>query len=156
MMDLKGEHEALRAYLRELDGWLSGLDAALESPPEERLGLLRERMSNLYYGLLHIRDAVGAHTEKDRAILFTRLESGVVQALEKQHEHNRSELNRVITVIAEATPKRADIDHLKECVQTAKEAFGQVVPPALEHMAAEDRWLDAVSKDTTGPASPRS
>lgn len=154
MISLKGEHEALRAYLRELKGWLDGLDAALDSPPEERLRLVRERISNLYYGLLHLRDAVGPHTEKDKATLFPRLEAGVAQELEKQHEHIHNELNRVIGVIAAATPKTADIDHLRDSVRIVKEAFNQVAREGTEHMAEEDRWIDTLSQNAPGPATP--
>lgn len=147
MMNLKGEHEALRAYLRELEGWMGGIDAALGSPPEERLRLVREKISNLHYGLQHLRDAVGTHIEKDRTLLYSRLESSVVQELEKQHGHIHKELERVINVIAAAIPKTSDIDHLRESARTVREAFNQVARLGAEHMAEEDRWIDKLSAE---------
>ncbi|MBI2832419.1 MAG: hypothetical protein HYX79_09200 [Chloroflexi bacterium] len=145
MLNLKGEHEALRAYLRQMEGWHDGIDGALESSPEERLVLVREKISNLYYGLVHLKDGSDEHIRKDRNLLYTHLDKSVVEALEQQHRDIHRALELSIRTIEEAIPQKADIDHLRACATIVKESFFSVLKPALEHMAAEDKWIDVLA-----------
>ena len=142
MHNLKQEHEAIRAYLRQVESSISGVDVLIGSEPEEKLEPLRKRLFGLYHALLYLEYGAQEHEQKEKDLLLSRLADDVVEEIEKQHRHIIREIDRSVQVIRDSLQENSSREQLRGASVVVQKAFRGAIAMVLEHMDAEDALID--------------
>lgn len=143
-LNLKAEHEAIRAYLKQVENSMSGVDDLIAITSEEKLEPLRQKLFSLYHALLYLEYGGQEHLQKERDLLFPQLAPDESAALEKQHEEIIRELDRSVVVIRDSLQEKPSRAQLREASVVVQKAYRGVIDMALKHMAAEDTFIDKV------------
>jgi hypothetical protein len=144
ILEVKGEHEAVRVYTERVEECIRDGERVLNSPGEEYLPRLRRQAVTLYYTLAYLSEAARRHEEKEEQLFRCYLAPDLAEFISGQHEEIRTGLARATEIIGRVLPGEVDKNKLQEFCVSIRRILEPLFTAWREHLNVVDAILDTL------------